>query len=362
VPFHNAEWTGFYYDGRTANREIVTVTIGDGCLSLRRTDGSLIQWPLDALRQTQGVVGNEKLRLEFGTDPVEALLVHQSGLPEAIRAAAPKAIKRVRPRQNTAKVAGLSIAGLAAAALAYAFAAPIIADWLAPKVLVSWEQNLGRSVMERLAPPHRRCGHATAYADLGVIVDRLLAAAPSAPYAMHVSVVQDSAVNAFAAPGGFIVLHSGLLSSAETPEQVAGVLAHEIQHVLHRHSTRAVIREAPLRLAIATVSGSGIETAAAVIGTIGAMRHRRADEAEADRDGLRMLEAAQIDPAGLIAFLRRLEKDNARAPRVVSYLSSHPHTADRVAALEALGSRQRPRVRPVLDSAGWERVRRMCSS
>lgn len=356
-----SEWTGFYYDGRTANREAVTVTVGAEALQLRRADGSSILWPFDGVRQTQGAFGNEQLRLEFGHDPVEALIVAEDGLPEAIRAISPNAIRRVRPRQSTAKVVGGSIAALAVGGLVYAWGAPIMTDWVTPKVPPSWEVSLGESVVRQLAPTHRLCGDSLAHADLRRVIDRLLAAGPKSPYTFRLSVVRDTLVNAFAAPGGFVVMHSGLLSSAETPEQLAGVLAHELQHVLKRHSTRAIVREAPLRLALATVSGGGMETAATVVGTIGALSYRRADEAEADREGMAMLEAAQVDPSGMVDFMRSLGKEDKAAPRFVRYLSSHPQTKDRVAVLAEMASSMRLEPRPVLDSAAWQRVRSMCT-
>jgi predicted Zn-dependent protease len=356
-----SEWTGFYYDGRTARREPVTVTVGLGGLHLRRSDGFAIHWPFDGLRQTQGAFAGEQLRIEFGTDPVEALLVEQEGLPEVVQELAPGAITRLRPRRNTAKVVGWSLGALGLAAASYAWGAPVLADRIAPKVPVAWEVSLGRTVVERLAPRDRQCRDSAVLADVRVVTDRLLAAVPASPYDFRVLVARDSAVNAFAAPGGFVVVNAGLLAAAKTPEQLAGVLAHEIQHVLHRHSTRAVIREAPLRLALSTLSGgSGLETAANVAGTLGVLRYRRADEAEADREGIRLLEAARVDPAGMVAFMRTLETRREDAPRLVSYLSSHPHTADRVAALQAAVAISHAESKPLLDSAAWRRVQTMC--
>jgi len=358
----DSEWTGFYYDGRTARREAVTVTIGAGGLDIRRSDGSTIHWPFDGVRQTQGAFAGEQLRIEFGTDPVEALLVDRHGLPDAIRLVAPVAFARFQPRRNTAKVVGWSIAALGVFAGSYAWGAPLLADWMTPKVPVAWEASLGRAVVDRLAPRDRVCRDSAALADLRLMVDRLRAALPSSPYEFRVFVVRDSAVNAFAAPGGFVVVNSGLLAATKTPEQLAGVLAHEIQHVVHRHSTRAIIREAPLRLALSALSGgSGLEIAVGVAGTLGALRYRRADEAEADRDGIRLLEAGRVDPSGMVAFMRTLESGREDAPRLVSYLSSHPHTADRVAALEAITARTRVESTPLLDAAAWKRVQMMCA-
>jgi beta-barrel assembly-enhancing protease len=176
--------------------------------------------------------------------------------------------------------------------------------------------------------------------------------------------VRDSAVNAFATPGGFIIVNSGLIEATKTPEELAGVLAHEVQHVVHRHTTRAIIREAPLRIALSALAGGGSEigTAANVVGTLGVLRYRRGDEAEADRDGLRLLEAARVDPAGMVSFMRALEARHEDAPRFIGYLSTHPHAADRVNALEALAAAGRGQWRPVLDAKGWRRVREVCHS
>jgi predicted Zn-dependent protease len=198
-------------------------------------------------------------------------------------------------------------------------------------------------------------------APLGAILDRLVAALPRSPYRFNLTVLRDTSVNAFAAPGGFIVVTSGLLRAARTPEELAGVLAHEIQHVTRRHSTRAIIREMPLRLAISALfGGSGVEAAAGMVGSLGALRYRRADEVEADLEGMRLLNAAHVDPAGMISFMRTLETRYESAPRLASYLSSHPRTADRIAALAALAERDKYPTTPLLDSASWQKVRAVC--
>ena len=78
-----------------------------------------------------------------------------------------------------------------------------------------------------------------------VVIDELVLtltkALPSNPYAFRVSVVDSPVVNAFAAPGGYIVIYKGLLKYTKSPEELAGVLAHEIEHVIHRHVTRMLL-------------------------------------------------------------------------------------------------------------------------
>ena len=100
---------------------------------------------------------------------------------------------------------------------------------------------------------------------------------------------------------------------------------------------------------------------AAIAGSLGALRYQRSDESEADREGLRLLRAAGIDPSGMITFMRALERESKAAPALVSYLSSHPPTAERVVALEAQGVDMEAQARPLVDADAWERARRICA-
>ena len=70
------EWEGLYYDGRTAARESVTLSLEGTRLRIRRSDGSTVLWPLSLIRQTQGSLSTEQIRLEFGDEPTQALLVN----------------------------------------------------------------------------------------------------------------------------------------------------------------------------------------------------------------------------------------------------------------------------------------------
>src|SRR5690606_1638034 len=117
----------------------------------------------------------------------------------------------------------------------------------------------------------------------------------------------DSLVNAFAAPGGYIVVFQGLLEASESAEEVAGILAHEIQHVVQRHGTKAILEALPLQLAAAALGGD--QAAALFVGaasTLGVLSYRRRDETAADREGFRMLRAARIAPDGMMRFFERL--------------------------------------------------------
>jgi predicted Zn-dependent protease len=107
-----------------------------------------------------------------------------------------------------------------------------------------------------------------------------------------------------------------------------------MQHVQLRHGTRAIMRALPLQ-AIAGMTG-GAGDAAAVLGVLGVLSYARDDEREADAEGMRLVMAAQIDPHGMIAFFDTLERIVGPGSTALSYLSTHPATAERRSALTAM--------------------------
>ena len=357
------EWEGLYYDGQTAARESVTLTLEGTRLRIRRSDGSTLLWPLSLIRQTQGSLSTEQIRIEFGDEPTQALLVNDPRFAEEIRAASPVAKRTFRRQWKTYQVLSWTATALVVVAALYIWGGPAAATWVTNRLPPSWDISMGESFAKHLSRTDRMCADADSVPELASVVDRLISAGGHTPYRFHVYVLSDTVVNAFAVPGGFLFLNAGLIDAARTPEELAGVLAHEIQHVTLRHSTRAILRELPLRVALASVSGpGGIESGASTMVSIGALSYRRADEAEADREGMRLLHAANVDASGMISFMRTLDEKHGDAPEFARYLSSHPRTVDRIAELEAMSTRTNSQPRPLLDADGWERLRAICGT
>jgi predicted Zn-dependent protease len=186
---------------------------------------------------------------------------------------------------------------------------------------------------------------------------------PDSLYHIRLTVVDRPVMNAFALPGGQVVVFRDLLEATETPEQLAGVLAHELQHIYKQHSTRAIIEQASTSLLIAAVSGDftgalayGIEGAR----VLGVLRYSRLHEDEADREGLLLLQTIGIDPAEMIAFYHVMEAQHPHDPVALSYLSTHPHTDDRIAKLAKLAGA--PLAHPVklFSHEEWKDIRSLC--
>jgi predicted Zn-dependent protease len=159
-----------------------------------------------------------------------------------------------------------------------------------------------------------------------------------------------------------VILH-GLLERTDTPEELAGVMAHELQHILRRHTTRAVIQDVGTGLLLMALTGDmtgplayGLETARA----LGDLRYSRRAEEEADREGMKMLLAARVDPAGMIAFFEKMQKKEGAQSPALTYLSSHPMTAERIARLRSLAAAGTGPREPVLPNEDWPALTKRC--
>jgi predicted Zn-dependent protease len=340
-------WAGHYLSGRTAEREPAVVTVTPTGLRIDPADeaagGATRWWPYDELRQTQGFYPGEHVRLERGTEAPEALVVVDRAFLDALGDVAPdatRALRRSAGRKPWRRIALLAAAALTVGGTVYLWILPAAADAVARRVPPAWERELGDAVTSRLLHGAPVCDDPALTGALNDMVARLSAAAAPHPYEFRLTVVDDSLINAFAAPGGHIVFFRGLITRAARPEEVAGVLAHEMQHVLGRHGTRSILREIPLRVFLGTIGGDmiGARDAAQAIGTLGALRYSRGDEEEADREGLRLLVAARLDPQGMIAFFDTLAASARDLPRGLTYLSTHPATGERRARLAALAA------------------------
>ena len=116
-------------------------------------------------------------------------------------------------------------------------------------------------------------------------------------------------------------------------EELAGVLAHEMQHVLKRHATRALIQHVSTGLLLAALSGDvtgPLAYGAQSAQVLGQLQYSRRAEAEADAEGIKMVLAAKIDPAGTIRFFDELSRRDKQPRSVLRYLSTHPSTGDRI--------------------------------
>ena len=358
------EWQGRYLDGRTALAQPVRITIGTRGLQIAKPDRATLWWDYDEVRQTQGAYAGEQVRLERGDPFPEALLVDDAGFLAAIHALAPERTAFHNPARRSFRLKLTLLAALCLPLLAgalYLWGIPAMAEALAGRVPVSWEEQLGRSALGMLVSPEDRLDDPVCTDVLEGIGNRLLEAVPPHGYRFRYVMKSDRSINAFAAPGGFVVVHTALLAQTGSAEELAGVMAHEMQHVLKRHATKALLQDLSLQVLIAAWTGDagGLEVALETAGTLGKLRFSRQAETEADLEGLKMLQAAGIAPDGMVAFLKSLEKTDL--PDGLTYLSTHPRGEDRIRQLERLAAGMEFAPVPLLPGVSWEEVKLRCA-
>src|SRR6185369_4701480 len=144
-----------------------------------------------------------------------------------------------------------------------------------------------------------------------------------------VNVIDDpKTVNAFATPGGFLYVYTGLLAAADDEAQLAGVMAHETGHVVARHSARSMVAAYGLEAVVALATGQNPNLLSQIASGIAAnglmLAHSRADETEADELGVKYMSAAGYDPHALAAFFHTLQAKQGSMPGVLVFLSDHP--------------------------------------
>lgn len=230
-------------------------------------------------------------------------------------------------------------------------------DFAVRRVPVRIDRAIGDALETELQGTGRLVEGAAAEA-VRQIGSRLLASAAGRDgFDFRFSVLDDPSVNAFAAPGGVVVVHTGLLRRIESPDELAGVLAHEIAHVLDRHSMRQLLHRAGFLTALTLLVGMPESLAGELaygLSGLADLGFSRDQERDADRLGLELLGNAGLEPGGLLRFLQRLAQAGGEVPE---FLSTHPGAPDRVDRLRALiDSRESSPLRPL--EVDWAVVQR----
>ncbi|MFM9969657.1 MAG: M48 family metallopeptidase [Burkholderiales bacterium] len=203
-----------------------------------------------------------------------------------------------------------------------------IAAWAVSHISVEQESKLGEIIFSQ----HKNSLKPVEGAPLEMVRDIGARLTRDSRYKFQFFVTDDKSVNAFAMPGGYVVVHTGLMLLAGTPEEVAGVLAHEVQHVEERHILRGIAQSLGLYAALSLLIGdmSGL---ASLGGDLLKLKFSRDHETEADREGLKALVAAKIDPTGMRDFFAKMA---AQSKLDLGFLSTHPASDERIADIDRL--------------------------
>jgi predicted Zn-dependent protease len=274
-----------------------------------------------------------------------------------------------RQRRARMRVIGWTMAATVSLLLVAIYIVPALATRLAPLLPLAVEHRLGLAVDKEIRSMLDTRGMGDAFlcgaaeieqagrAALAKLVGRLESAA-ELPIPLKVSVVRRPEANAIALPGGTIYVFEGLVDKAQTPDELAGVLAHEIGHVAQRDGTRSVLQGAGLSFLFGMLLGDFVGGGAVVIAgrTLLQSSYSRDVETAADRYSVALMTKIGADARALGAALARIGEDTGSGAKI---LLDHPVTKERIAAINAAA--EKGPTRPLLDRAEWTALKRICA-
>lgn len=363
---------GAYYDGQRPLRLQAEAEFCADELKIHLPDDSL-SWPYVRMRVAADGRNAEPIRLELARENGAVKQVAPVG--ETLVIADPRVMDVIRQHPDLRLPPEALLSGLrgwpavlltcavlvAFGSMAYVWGVGLMADTLAAITPPFVEDRLGKAVVNILAPEATRCGDSRRAELLHPVLARLESALGTG---QHFEIIYTSHAipNAFAAPGGYIVVFQGLLQQTATPEEFAAVLAHEMMHVRHRHSMKALTRQLSAQTLLSVMAMDSAGTPAALEGVVklGNLRYQRGDEEEADLEGARLLQRAHIDATSMATFFRRLAGDSRFAEPSVAYFSSHPALHDRARLVEAEALAGSGTVEALIPMDDWREVLAAC--
>lgn len=371
---------GTYFDGKSALAQAVEVRFDAKELVIVRDGRTIAHW---RYRTLYLVDSGAHAGLRLGSRRAgEARLVLESAAAIAeLRRRAPHLFPRrgaLLFLRHAALFAGASAALLAGAY----FSLPYLAEALVPLVPHRIERQIGERVHRAFTKGFGSCESEADKPGLAVL-DRLaqrLAATVDTPYAISVEVSHMRLENAFALPGGIVIITHKLIALMESPDELAGVLAHEIGHVVERHAVIGMVESAALSVTTTLLLGGGSSSGEWIVNTastLASLSYSRRLEARADERGMAMLESAGISPLGFAVLFQRLERREAEADQgrdeqeeknpnteregddsLSVFLSSHPPSAQRIARAKSSHLKTAP---PALTAEEWAAVKAICA-
>ena len=355
-----------YMDGRSARERPATVDLEKQRLIVELDSGLRFSWSAADVRDADPPEATRPgIRLcRVGTE--ERLSFPEDEAAKAVRAFCPNLHGRSGEGHAVWKpILKWGSAAVVSLALLFWVGLPLLAGAIAHSIPPDTAHRFGGRLVPQIAEvlgahaggKGQMCGDSESNAALAALTDRLRPVSTEIPVPLRVWVVKAPMVNALALPGGHVVVFSGLLDFVESGDELAGVLAHEIGHVILRHPIRITVEKATISAFFGLFFGdiTGGTMLAGVASALLGNAYSRDMEREADALGTDLMRENALDPKALAAFFERMKKRHGEAEDMMAFFSTHPTSAERAAAVGETPDRVRP-----IDPKQWEAVRTLC--
>jgi Zn-dependent protease with chaperone function len=353
---HEEGGTAVFFDGMSSRRRVVHLAFAD-VLEIREDGVAPVRWAYADIRQADSPAG--LLRVSCLSAPALARLeIRDAALAAELTRCCPRLGENRLGSRTIAKIVGWSMAAVASIVLVVLFGIPFAADHLAPLVPQSFERRIGEAseVQVKSLFGNRVCDHAAGQAAYLKLLKQLRETA-GLDTDVQSAVLATDVPNAFALPGGKVFLLNGLLAKAENPDEIAGVLAHELGHLKHRDNMRGLIYNGGTSFLIGLLFGdvTGSSTLIFASRSVVTASYSREAESNADSVTIEVMHKLGRSPKPMGELLFRVtgkEKSN------LSILAGHPLTEDR---LKRMTDEDRPvSGPPLLTAEEWSALKGIC--
>jgi Zn-dependent protease with chaperone function len=348
-----------YFDGTSSRRHSAALAFTD-TLEIA-VDGEVkAKWPFADIRRADSAPGT--LRVFCQSAPALARLeIRDAALASELTSRAKDLDEHHLGRRGVAKIIGWSMAAAASIVLMVLYGVPLAADRLAPLVPESFERRIGDVAEQQVKVifGDKVCSSPAGQAAFTKLVKTLRDAAGLDP-SVQTAVLSSPVPNAFALPGGKVFLFDALLAKADNPDEIAGVIAHELGHLKHRDNMRGLIYNGGTSFLIGLLFGD-ITGSGAVIFTSRTLitsANSREAETAADTFSIEMMQKLGRPPKAMGELMLRVTgKEGGKG---LSIISTHPLTEDRLARMSK--EDQTPKGAPLLTDEEWKALKGICGA
>lgn len=357
-----------YFDGETARDYAVSVNRVANALEFSGPNLALTQWTISGLHAIDPPSPDQPFRLTHDLKPGARLIIKDKAFIDDL-VAANRHLKGGYSWRHLGQVLGWTGAGLAALA-AIGYVTLTVLPHQVAKILPDDMKNVwGTQIVATLVGSSKRCETIESQAAISAMVGALAESGVELP-PVSIEIYDMDLVNAFAVPGGRIVLTKGVINEASSPDEITGVLAHEMGHVYYLHSEAQMVRLSGFQILASLVTGgTGGEMITSAAGLAAILRYSREAELQADGFARDVMEKASVDPLGLKTFFEKMMKNeggktkdadgnSSALDRVGDVFSTHPGTEERIKRITPLPPGQTP-VKIMTDDQ-WQALRKAC--
>ena len=349
-----------FFDGVSSRRRQVVLAFADA-LEIVEEGGTPILWPYADIRRADSPAGVLRLA-STSASPLARLEIRDAALAADVTARCPRLDEHQTSRRGIAKIVGWSMAAAVSIVCVVLFGVPLAADRLAPLVPKPIERRIGDASEVQVKTIFGRsvCDAAAGKAAFTKLVNRLRDAAGLDDDNMTAGVLPSAIPNAFALPGGKVYVLSTLIDKAESPDELAGILAHELGHLKHHDNMRGLIYNGGTSFLIGLLFGDVTGSSAVIFASRSVVEASYSREAEtaADTSAIDIMHALGRSPKPAAELMFRITGKEGGSGFTI--LSSHPLTEDRLARMTR---EDRPASGPpLLTDTEWQALKGICGS